>query len=229
MLATATDYNQVMRDIPLNELMSAADIEGIRVALVNIFASVKKIRNTKYPAKRAIEFFSSISTDTQTQLTKVTALRELNPLIQCLPSQVIRPRRLMHMPLSELDEIMAGCTKVFTFWDDEQDKLQQIFRDMAKKQKMEVKYALRITTRHKNLEMRLNDLHKFRKQHEQLASVISRVLHSSGQKNALDSGGQMSPDKQVAKAYDDVKEVEYLDISKEGVSLLLGDWCAHSN
>lgn len=75
MLQQANEYNQVMRDIPLNDLMSAADIEGIRQALGIIFASVKKIRSTKYPAKRAINFFSTISTDTCTQLTKVQFMR----------------------------------------------------------------------------------------------------------------------------------------------------------
>ena len=71
MLQQASEYNQVMRDIPLNDLMSAADIDGIRQALVSIFSSIKKIRGTKYPAKRASNFFSTISTDTCTQLTKV--------------------------------------------------------------------------------------------------------------------------------------------------------------
>lgn len=132
----------------------------------------------------------------------------------------------MHMPIAELDEFMTGCTKVFTYWEEEQDKLQTIYREMAKKQKQEIKISLRFPMRHKHLETRLEELHKFRKQHEQLASVISRVLRFSGQKIALDSGGQMNPDKQVAKAYDDVKELDYLDISKEGVGACGVEWSA---
>jgi len=51
----------------------------------------------------------------------------------------------------------------------------QIFRDMAKKQKVEMKYTYRIQLRHKNLEARLDELQKFRKQHEQLSNVIARL------------------------------------------------------
>lgn len=71
MLILAKDYNQFMRDIPLNDLMSATDIEGIHVALVNIFSCLKKIRSTKYPAKRAMDFFGVISSDTCSQIIRV--------------------------------------------------------------------------------------------------------------------------------------------------------------
>lgn len=67
----ASDYNQVMRDIPLNDLMSATDFDSIRLALSNIFIVLKKIRNTKYPARRAIDFLSVISSDTCAQVIQV--------------------------------------------------------------------------------------------------------------------------------------------------------------
>lgn len=117
----------------------------------------------------------------------------------------------------ELDEIMKSLSRLFQFWDDEADQMQNAFRELAKKQKVDVKFTIRINYRHKHLETRFDELYKFRKQHDQLSSVISRVLRfSTG--IALDHGIQTTPDKQVAKAYNDVKEVDYLDISKEGIS-----------
>uniref|UniRef100_A0A915D7E3 AAA+ ATPase domain-containing protein n=1 Tax=Ditylenchus dipsaci TaxID=166011 RepID=A0A915D7E3_9BILA len=199
MIAQVTDYNNVMKDIPLNELMAATDISSIRLALSNIFSAIRKIRNTKYPAKRAMDFFSAISADTCAQMIKV-----------------VRPRRLMHAPIAELDDVMRSCNAVFIYWEEEADKMQTIFREMAKKQKTDIKFNIRINLRHKLLETRFDELLKFRKQHEQLSNVIQRVLRFSGG-ISLDSGGQLSPDKQVNKAYDDVKEVDYLDISKEGI------------
>lgn len=71
MLATAQDYNQLMKDIPLNDLLGASDLETVKVAASNILASIKKIRNTKYPIKRAHQFFLAISSDICDQIIQV--------------------------------------------------------------------------------------------------------------------------------------------------------------
>ncbi|KAI1697105.1 cytoplasmic dynein 1 heavy chain 1 [Ditylenchus destructor] len=122
----------------------------------------------------------------------------------------------MHLPITELDEIMKGCYSVFAYWDEEGDKIQSMFRELAKKQRMEIRYTTRIYFRHKELEQHFDEIHKFRKQHEQLSNVIARVLRSSWGKT-LDAGDQDGPDKQVAKAYEQVSKVDHLDISKEGI------------
>ncbi|KAK6020054.1 dynein heavy chain, region 1, partial [Ostertagia ostertagi] len=48
-LALVTDYNSLMKDFPLNELVSASDLDSIKIALGNVFGHMKKIRATKYP------------------------------------------------------------------------------------------------------------------------------------------------------------------------------------
>lgn len=121
---------------------------------------------------------------------------KLMPLLQ-----VLRPQRLMYMEIGDFDAIMQSCGRIFTYWDDEQQNLHtvtgldiflpddplsygwrisflQMFREMSKKQKQEMKYSYRIQLRHKNLEARLDDLQKFRKQHEQLSNVIARLVDS---------------------------------------------------
>ena len=65
------DYNLLMKDLPLNELMSAMDFESIRSALVNVFTHLKKVRNTKYPIIRAHKLITAISRDLYGQLIKV--------------------------------------------------------------------------------------------------------------------------------------------------------------
>lgn len=71
MLATAQDHNQLMKDIPLNDLLAATNLDEVRSAVANICGSLKKIRNTKYPLKRAIQFFTTISTDLCEQIIQV--------------------------------------------------------------------------------------------------------------------------------------------------------------
>lgn len=70
-MAMVNDYNVLMKDLPLNELMAATDMDAIRVALINIFTHMKKLRNTKYPIARALRFVEAISKDVYTQMLKV--------------------------------------------------------------------------------------------------------------------------------------------------------------
>ena len=88
-MATVADYNALMRDLPLNELMAATDLDGIgnekycsqtcqtadfssANALVAVFSHLhKKIRSTKYPTSRMLSFLEAISKDVASQILKV--------------------------------------------------------------------------------------------------------------------------------------------------------------
>ena len=74
MLAKAQEYNQVMKDIPLSELLAASDLEALRIAIGNVFLSIKKFRNTKYPLNNSWKFFMTISTDCCEQMIQVYIL-----------------------------------------------------------------------------------------------------------------------------------------------------------
>lgn len=68
------DYNVLMKDLPLNELMAATDMDGIKNALAAIFTHMRKLRNTKYPIARALRFIEAISKDVFTQMLKVCGI-----------------------------------------------------------------------------------------------------------------------------------------------------------
>ena len=76
-LDTVNDYNPLMKDFPLNDLLSATELERIRVALSAIFNHLRKIRTTKYPIQRALRLVEAISRDVSSQLLKVLATRRL--------------------------------------------------------------------------------------------------------------------------------------------------------
>ena len=76
-LAIVNDYNPLMKDFPLNDLLSATDLPKIRSALQVIFLHMRKIRNTKYPIKRALKLMEAISRDLMTQLLKVLGTRRM--------------------------------------------------------------------------------------------------------------------------------------------------------
>jgi dynein heavy chain 1 len=222
-LAMVNDYNPLMKDFPINDLLSATELERIRSAVVAVFSHLRKIRNTKYPIMRALRLVEAISRDLSNQLLKV-----------------LGTRRLMHAPFDEFEKVMNQCFDVFNTWDDEHDKFHGLMRDMAKKKREDMKSFWRVSPAHKKLQSRMEQMRKFRRQHEQLCSVIGRVLPPtipSIATRAIESGeGQSEPAplstrsaefalmnaadinaiEEVNLAYENVKMVDGLDISKEG-------------
>ena len=55
------------------------------------------------------------------------------------------------------------------------------FRDIMKKNRNEMKMIWRVSPAHKKLQNRMEHIRKFRRQHEQLRSVIERVLRPDQQ------------------------------------------------
>ena len=89
---TVNDYNPLMKDFPLNDLLSATELDKIRQALVAIFTHLRKIRNTKYPIQRALRLVEAISRDLSSQLLKV-----------------LGTRKLMHVAYEEFEKVGELC------------------------------------------------------------------------------------------------------------------------
>lgn len=214
-LATVNDYNPLMKDFPLNDLLSATELDKIKMALQSIFTHLRKIRNTKYPIQRALKLVEAISRDLMNQLLKV-----------------LGTRRLMHIPADEFEKVMTACFEVFNAWDEEYEKLNGLLRDLVKKKRDETyKMVWRLCPAHKLLQSRMEQMRKFRRQHEQLRSVIIRVLRPQAapiaettapitqlttQLDSLELASDVNAIEEVNLAYENVKEVDGLDISKEG-------------
>ncbi|XP_049810823.1 dynein heavy chain, cytoplasmic isoform X2 [Schistocerca nitens] len=222
-LATVNDYNPLMKDFPINDLLSATELDRIRSAVQLIFSHLRKIRSTKYPIQRALRLVEAISRDLGSQLLKV-----------------LGTRRLMHIPFDEFEKVMTQCFDVFSTWDDEYDKLQSLLRDIVKKKRDEhLKMVWRVSPAHKRLQTRMEHMRTFRRQHEQLRTVIVRVLrptlapqqpqHSATTPEqgepvdmkpdslALLQAADANAIEEVNLAYENVKEVDCLDISREGL------------
>ena len=75
------DYNPLMKDFPINELLAANSLETIGAAIVAVYNHLRKVRTTAYPAQRAIYLVEAISRDLNTQLLKVLEEQEM---IVCL-------------------------------------------------------------------------------------------------------------------------------------------------
>ena len=113
---------------------------------------------------------------------------------------------------------------------------------MKRKRDEHLKMVWRVNFAHKRLQSRIEHMRKFRRQHEQLRTVIVRVLRpsSSSSANAMTQSTMEQQEQQMQQqerpaevvaleaadtnaieevnlAYENVKEVDGLDISKEGI------------
>src|ERR1700733_14691712 len=68
-LCAVHKYNQLMKDFPLNELLSATDLDKIQESLILIFGHIsRKLRLSPYPIRRALPLVEAISRDFNDQL-----------------------------------------------------------------------------------------------------------------------------------------------------------------
>ena len=92
-------YNQLMKDFPINELLSAPDMEKIKEALVSVFGHLnKKLKLSPYPVRRALVFVEAISNDFLNQLLKV-----------------LGNRRLMSLAYNEYEQVRVICSSPKNF------------------------------------------------------------------------------------------------------------------
>ncbi|KAJ3389103.1 hypothetical protein HDU92_001163 [Lobulomyces angularis] len=198
---TVTRYNLLMKEFPINELLSATDVDRIRNSLIQIFGHLnKKYKISPYPVKRALPLVEAISRDLNDQLLKV-----------------LGSRRLMYMSYEEFDVATSGCEQVFLTWEDQAKEFTHIARDLTRKRN-EKFIPIKITNAHAKLQERINFVRAFRKQHEQLHNTIVKVMRNekfSEKNNISDS----SAGEDVQLAYESVKNVDVLDVSPEGNEL----------
>lgn len=81
-LKDATDlvhkYNQLMKDFPLNELLSATDLDKVQESLGLIFGHInRRLRQSPYPIRRALPLVEAISRDFNDQLLRILTSHRL--------------------------------------------------------------------------------------------------------------------------------------------------------
>ncbi|XP_066586421.1 dynein heavy chain, cytoplasmic-like isoform X2 [Prorops nasuta] len=223
-LATVNDYLPLIKDFPIIDLLLATDFERISASIKLIFTHLRKIRSTKYPIHRVLRLVEAISRDLGQQLLKA-----------------LGSRRPMHIPFDDFEKVMSQCFDVFTTWDDECDKFVGLLRDVAKKKREEhMKMVWQVFPAHKKLQIRMEHMRRFRREHELLRTAIGRMLRPTVRQNSNSSesgnnnntkvecalyAADASAISEVNVAYENVKEVDCLDITKEG----LDSWDAAVN
>ncbi|KAL7751554.1 dynein heavy chain [Sorochytrium milnesiophthora] len=222
-------YNVLMKEFPIDELLSATDLGKVRDSLLHIFAHInKKLRLSPYPIRRALPLVEAISRDLNDQLIKI---------LSSSSSSFSYHRRLMYLPYGEFEQTMAWCESVFSVWDEQVKDFANVARDVARK-RFEKFLPIKIAAAHAKLQERIDFVRTFRKQHQQLQDTIVRVMSSGLSAPQMSSGAvvkagvvtaiaasDLDAVQEVQSAYDAIKTVDVLDVTPEGTDA----WVAAEN
>ncbi|KAI0785919.1 cytoplasmic dynein heavy chain 1 [Abortiporus biennis] len=208
-LKDATDtvhkYNQLMKDFPLNELLSATDLDKIQESLVLIFGHInRKLKLSPYPIRRALPLVEAISRDFNDQLLRV-----------------LTSHRLLYTPYETFERLLSQTAMIFRTWDDHMKEFTNVAREVTRK-RAEKFIPIKVVPAHAKLQDRTKYLRDWRKQHEQLAVMTGPTKGLSGV--GMEVGG-MDMEEEVKEAYEVMKRIDVLDVSVEGSEI----WVAAEN
>ena len=155
-------YNQLIRDFPLDELLSATSLPKVQEAVSQIFSHLnKKLRICPYPIRRALPLVEAISADLDETLHRLLPGTELASL-----------------DYSDFRQLTQACAGVFRGWEECVKEFTNVARDVTRRRN-EKFMPIKINKRHSELENRLKYVTAFRDSHEQLHQTIFNVLGSS--------------------------------------------------
>lgn len=185
-------YKPLMKEFPINELLAVTEMEQVSPCVVAIFNHLRKtIRNSAYPTERYLRLLESLARDLCDKVTSI-----------------LQRKRLMYITdYEEFDRITTESRKVFSSWDEQFEQFREAIRELARK-RGQTSLPLRVTVENKMLQEKIDRIRKFRRQHNELKSVITRVLP--------DVSGEASSLKEINDAYDELKEKESLFLAKDG-------------
>lgn len=185
--------NVLMKDFPLNELLSATDLDKIQEAVVMVFNHMnKKMRVSPYPIRRCLPLVEAISRDFNDQLLRV-----------------LTSHRLAYQPYETFDRLLTQTQTIFRTWDDQIKDFTNVARELTRK-RGEKFIPIKIVPAHGKLTERVRYLRDWRKQHEQLAVMTGPTKGLSTMGKEV---GGIDMEEEVREAYELIKTIDILDVS----------------
>ena len=181
-----------MKDFPLNELLSATDLDKVQESLSLIFGHInRKLRLSSY-IRRCLPLVEAISRDFNDQLLRI-----------------LTSYRLPYTPYDTFERILTQTANTFRTWDDQIKEFTNVAREVMRK-RHERFIPIKVVPAHARLQERTRYLMEWRKQHEQLAVMTGPTKGLVGVGMEV---GSMDMEEEVKEAYEVVKRIDVLDVS----------------
>ena len=204
-------YNQLMRDFPLDELLSATTLPKVQDSINQTFQHLnKKLRICPYPIRRALPLVEAISGDLDDVLHRL------------LPGT-----ELVKLDYQEFTSVMKQTSRIFRAWDENIKEFTNVAREVTRRRN-EKFIPIKINPRHAELQARLKYVSNFRDNHEQLQRTIVNVLGPKATVNGIAEGtdsnaialveemGDVDAVEEVRQAWEALRDVDLLDVTPEG-------------
>lgn len=204
-------YNQLMRDFPLDELLSATSLPKVQDALVQIFAHLnKKLKICPYPIRRALPLVEAISGDLDEVLHRL------------LPGS-----GLVELEYPEFQAVMKACDSIFQAWEESIKEFTNVAREVTRRRNDKF-IPIKVNKKHSELEGRLKYVSTFRDNHEQLQRTIVNVLGPRASVDGvvdtadptgavvIEEMGDVDAVEEVKQAWEALRNVDLLDVSPQG-------------
>ncbi|KAI0014906.1 cytoplasmic dynein heavy chain [Xylariomycetidae sp. FL0641] len=204
-------YNQLMRDFPLDELLSATSLPKIQDAIFQIFNHMnKKMRFSNYPIARTLHLVEAISADLEEVMHRL------------LPGS-----ELVDLEYKDFKALMSTADEIFRSWDTQLKDFYNIARETTRR-RQERFIPIKVASKHQELQSRLKYIDNFRDNHEQLQRTIVNVLGPKATVDGLtedaapngaalvEDMGDVDAVEEVRQAWEALKNVDLLDVTPEG-------------
>jgi dynein heavy chain 1, cytosolic len=204
-------YNQLMREFPLDELLSATSLPKVQDTIGQIFTHLnKKLRICPYPIKRALPLVVALSGDLEEVMHRL------------LPGA-----ELVDLDYQEFTQVMRRTNDIFRTWDESVKEFTNVAREVMRRRN-EKFVPIKIQPKHAELQARIKYVGDFRDNHEQLQRTIVTVLGPKATINGKADGitpngtaiveemGDVDAVEEVKQAWEALKNVDLLDVSPEG-------------
>lgn len=203
-------YNQLMRDFPIDELLSAASLPKVQDAISQIFGHLnKKLRICPYPIRRALPLVEAISADLDDVLHRL------------LPGT-----QLVNLDYQQFRDLMRICDGIFRTWEENVKEFTNVAREVTRRRN-EKFIPIKINKKHSELESRIKYVSTFRDNHEQLQRTIVNVLgpkttipgltEAAGANGIIvEEIGDVDAVEEVEKAWEALQNVDLLDVTEQG-------------
>ncbi|KAH3668241.1 hypothetical protein OGAPHI_001995 [Ogataea philodendri] len=149
-------YTQLLKDLPINDLLSAQSLEKVEDAIFAIFEHLRKLRVTMYPIPRAIELCQTIVED----------------IIHCIIS-ILFNKNVMELNFAEFSATSHQIDNVLDQIAENVKEFISMARELLRKRSDKF-IAVKITIPD-DVRQKMIKITEFRQQHEQLNNIMSQV------------------------------------------------------
>lgn len=202
-------YNFLLKDIPLDEMLSAANLDKMQSSLDSVFSHInRRFRNSNYPVDRGLALIEAISAD-------------MNLGFQGL----VNGRTLMRCSMPDFESIVNAAGALWLVWDEQVRMFTDIAREVTRKRNQKFVF-IKVEERHAPTKSRLIYIRNFRESHRLFESTLEVALgrdfktQTSKDVNlpnvAVQALNDLDAAKELRAAYAAVTDADVLDLSEEG-------------